>query len=376
MGKRSRKRKANKSAANGAPAAPQKKIEDEAGMDISEDCVNYESPTEADTVPGAPAAAMGADDAESDDDESSADEMELVSKKEDGANNEDSDVEVTFDFYDPTEGDEKSVENFLAEICDSLVVPDAAGLEARKLAKAVCAQTRVGTVVKIDEDAAPIGFITALGVQAHRELLEPLHRCLSSADAPESILRSFVKPVEEGPVGPRVGLILTGRVVNLPVQLIPKLFEALLCEIEWATEDEPTPEQRKAFDLHWFLYITDVYPSAGSEKKQKQKKPTKKKARAAAASNGSKEEDTIAFTRAEDEILLDASTHTVTWDIPGEEAGPEGLTRRKMGMFIKKEKMSGAFENIKRLFGVQIDVEGMDAQPIAAAVADGDENKE
>ena len=35
-----------------------------------------------------------------------------------------------------------------------------------------------------------------------------------------------------------VGLLVSQRVVNLPPQLLPPLYDALFNEISWATEDE------------------------------------------------------------------------------------------------------------------------------------------
>lgn len=35
-----------------------------------------------------------------------------------------------------------------------------------------------------------------------------------------------------------VGLLVSQRVVNLPPQLLPPLYDALFDEVEWATEDE------------------------------------------------------------------------------------------------------------------------------------------
>ncbi len=318
--------------------------------DIDEDCVMYESPDEGKAVPDKNMQSES-------DVESSADEMELEAKDNEEA---EGDVEVTFDFYDPVETDKQPVAIFLSDLCAS-VRPKAGDekgvLDHYALAKTICAQTRVGTVIKISDDAQAIGFITVLAVQEHRELLAPLAECLRKTDAPASMLRSFVEPKEGEPVGSRVGLILTGRVVNLPPQLTPKMFEALLSEVEWATEDEPTAEQRKAFDLHWYLYITDVYPAGGSGPVEKKKKPPKKKSRrkqpATETAATKDKEEQIAFTRIEDEILLNAATYTVSWKIPGEEAGSEGLVRRKMGMFIKKARMDEAFAAIKRLFGME-----------------------
>ena len=35
-----------------------------------------------------------------------------------------------------------------------------------------------------------------------------------------------------------VGLLVSQRVVNLPPQLLPPLYDALFDEVSWATEDE------------------------------------------------------------------------------------------------------------------------------------------
>lgn len=35
-----------------------------------------------------------------------------------------------------------------------------------------------------------------------------------------------------------VGLLISQRVVNLPPQLLPPLYDALFDEVSWATEDE------------------------------------------------------------------------------------------------------------------------------------------
>lgn len=46
-------------------------------------------------------------------------------------------------------------------------------------------------------------------------------------------LRSFL-----GPQAQNVGLLVSQRVVNLPPQLLPPLYDALFDEVSWATEDE------------------------------------------------------------------------------------------------------------------------------------------
>ncbi|KAL0446760.1 UNVERIFIED_CONTAM: protein BCCIP [Sesamum latifolium] len=56
-----------------------------------------------------------------------------------------------------------------------------------------------------------------------------------------------------------VGLVVSQRVVNLPPQLLPPLYDALFDEIEWATEDEPTVELQNFFRFKYYLIMSKIY---------------------------------------------------------------------------------------------------------------------
>lgn len=88
-----------------------------------------------------------------------------------------------------------------------------------------------------------------------------------------------------------VGLLVSQRVVNLPPQLLPPLYDALFDEVEWATEDEvsdniiemafslmsssqvctycnlyfifdllkPTEELQRSFRFKFYLIISKIY---------------------------------------------------------------------------------------------------------------------
>lgn len=321
MGKRSRTKsksaRQQRASNTVAKAASSAKAPAEPPKDVAEDILAYES-ADSDAAPS-----VDADSDSSGPDAGSADEELLAPPPADeGAG---SDVEVTFDFHDPADRDESAVAGLLTSLCAP------AGLDARKVATEVCKQTRVGTVVRVDDNGAPIAVISSLDLCTHRELLAPLRKRIAA-------LGPTVVAALDGKDGSRVALVLSGRVVNLPPQLAPKLFEALIYELQWATEDEPTAELRSMYDVKWFLYMTDVYPTTKT-------KPARKKVRG-------KNEELVAFTCVEDEVLLGAATQTVSWDIEGEEAGPDGIKRRKMAMLIKKDRMDEAFEGIKQMFGV------------------------
>ena len=50
-----------------------------------------------------------------------------------------------------------------------------------------------------------------------------------------------------------VGLLISERIINVPMALSEPLTRAVFDEVAWATEDEPTEERRKAFECTDFL---------------------------------------------------------------------------------------------------------------------------
>uniref|UniRef100_A0A803LS86 Protein BCCIP homolog n=1 Tax=Chenopodium quinoa TaxID=63459 RepID=A0A803LS86_CHEQI len=87
-----------------------------------------------------------------------------------------------------------------------------------------------------------------------------------------------------------VGLVVSQRVMNLPPQLLPHLYNALFDEILWATEDEPTKDLRESFRFKHYILVTRIY---------KQKIGQKRK-----GSSSSNNEDFI-YVKPEDELFFE-----------------------------------------------------------------------
>ncbi|KAK7250446.1 hypothetical protein RIF29_32895 [Crotalaria pallida] len=66
-----------------------------------------------------------------------------------------------------------------------------------------------------------------------------------------------------------VGLLVSQRVVNLPPQLLPPLYNALFDEVSWATEDEPTEDLRSSFKFKHYVILTKIYKHKNVEQKRK-----------------------------------------------------------------------------------------------------------
>ncbi|KAJ8760641.1 hypothetical protein K2173_015308 [Erythroxylum novogranatense] len=175
-------------------------------------------------------------------------------------------VQADFAFFDPKPEDFHGVRILLRTYLDNKKW-DLSGF-----VDLILEQTTVGTVVKIedDEDGAPFSIITALNLGRYKE-----HKCIM--ELREFLLKVCLeKSVKDDLMlflrdeAQNVGLLVSQRVVNLPLQLLPPLYDALFDEVSWATEDEPTEELRKSFRFKHYLLISKVYKQKISDGKKRQ----------------------------------------------------------------------------------------------------------
>lgn len=258
-----------------------------------------------------------------------------------------SDVDVSFDFFDPTPSDASALRTLLAATAAET------GLDARAVADAVVAQTRVGTVVKLSDGAAAVAFVTALGLSGRGALFAGLRAVLTGAVA-AAVTRGLEDDVTRDDASRhRVGVVLTERVVNLPPVLVAKMQEAVFCEIAWATEDEDGPAARRAFRFAKFLYVTDAFckPREGGEDSKRRRK------------EGGTE---FTFARPEDEAWMAAAADVCSWAVDGERPGAQGLTRRRVAMIVPAAKISAMRKRVCEIVGVQMG-DGGDGEEEAAA---------
>lgn len=310
---------------NGHGKSEKKSVRDSV---VDEDYVHYASddgaPNEKGTESGAGSkgvndtvmdADSGDDDISDDDDAMEDEEAEIALA---AAQEDESDVEVTLDFYDPRDKDVSAISSFL----DPWVRRIGHGLNAEPLSKVVCAQTRVGTTVRVEDDDAPVGFISCLNVRRHNDLLSALRKRLlrecgdvKSGEEVKKVLDGCMKG-EGRYENEKMGLILTERVVNMPPPVIPKLLEALFCEIEWAVEDEPTRELREDYRFGWYLYVTEAVtetvPNGSGDSGTK-----KKKQKTAGDKEGG--EERIGFVKVEDEAWFKFAAHKIWWNPPADD---------------------------------------------------------
>ncbi|KAK7359489.1 hypothetical protein VNO77_01449 [Canavalia gladiata] len=175
-------------------------------------------------------------------------------------------VQADFSFFDPKPDDFHGVKTLLQAYLDDQE------WDLSSFVDLILGQTTVGTVVKIedDEDEGVFALVTALNLWRYRE-----HKCFGT-------LKDFLllKARQEEGVADQlrlllgeqardVGLLVSQRVVNLPPQLLPHLYDALFDEVSWATEDEPTEDLRNSFKFKHYIILSKIYMHKNVEQKRK-----------------------------------------------------------------------------------------------------------
>ncbi|KAL3512446.1 hypothetical protein ACH5RR_025163 [Cinchona calisaya] len=197
-------------------------------------------------------------------------------------------VQADFAFFDPKPDDFHGVKVLLQNYLDDKLW-DLSGF-----VDLILGQTTVGSVVKIedDEDEGVYAFVTALNLGRYKD-----YKCIM--ELKEFLLKACREDVPSnlksllGEKAHVVGLLVSQRVVNLPPQLLPPLYDALFDEVSWATEDEPTEELQKSFCFKSYIMISKIYKHRNAIKK---------------IGNSRDGEEPIIYSKPEDEIFHQLSS--------------------------------------------------------------------
>ncbi|XP_024991889.1 protein BCCIP homolog isoform X1 [Cynara cardunculus var. scolymus] len=225
-------------------------------------------------------------------------------------------VQADFAFFDPKPDDFHGVKVLMQTYLDNKEW-DLSGL-----VDLILQQTTVGTVIKIedDEDNGVYGFVTALNLQRYKdfkcmmELKEFLLTMCQDTEIKDN-LRSYL-----GEQAVDVGLLISQRVVNLPPQLLPPMYDGLFDEISWATEDEPTKELRKSFCFKYYLLVSKIYKHKNGDQKKK---------------GSSSSEEAIIYLKPEDEIFHNLSAWSFCFPLRTQQVTTNELKDyRSMGLVM------------------------------------------
>ncbi|XP_002527793.2 protein BCCIP homolog isoform X1 [Ricinus communis] len=188
----------------------------------------------------------------------------------------------------------------------------------------ILGQTTVGTVVKIEDDEDGLFSVTTvLNLGRYKD-----HKCIM--DIKEFLIKVCLERnilddlrLLLGEQAQYVGLLVSQRVVNLPPELLPPLYDALFDEVLWATEDEPTEELRKSFCFKSYLLITKIYKHKNADQKKRQ---------------SSDNEEAIIYIKPEDEIFYKHCSWSCCFPLHSEHVTTHELRNyRLMGLVMAVE---------------------------------------
>ncbi|KLO08164.1 hypothetical protein SCHPADRAFT_894075 [Schizopora paradoxa] len=196
---------------------------------------------------------------------------------DDGNDSDVSMVNVDFDFFAPNpEVDYIAFKRLLMQLFQS----DSEILAVHDLADLILSQPAIGSTVKTDgEDGDPYAFLSVVNVHAHQE--RPCMKAIITYMLEKSTNQPELHNLLQGLLGPEglkssnhVGLIVSERVMNIPVELVPPMYRSLAEEIKEAVR------QNEAFIFSHYIFLTRTYQLTASQFEELQataSEPTKKK---------------------------------------------------------------------------------------------------
>ncbi|KAL1819867.1 hypothetical protein ACET3Z_014736 [Daucus carota] len=241
-------------------------------------------------------------------------------------------VQADFAFFDPKPDDFHGVKVLLQNYLDDKQW-DSSGFT-----DLILAQTTVGTVVKIedDEDNGVYAVASVLNLERYKDqkCIMDIKQFLLEVCQEKSIQQSMKSML--GEQAQDVGLLISQRVVNLPPQLLPPLYDALFDEVSWATEDEPTKELRNSFCFKYYLIVGKIYELKKMNKHNRT----------------SSSEEAIIYTKPEEEILHELCSWSFKFPLHSQEHTAHELKNYKivgLVMAVEATKVATFREQLRSL---------------------------
>lgn len=307
------------------------------------------------------------------DDAEDKNEGEGESSEGEGEDN-DNMLDLEFDFRDPCEEDYHTVSELLKSGTWEFVEPNFS-----ELTDSMVGQGNIGTLIKAhaegDDDTeleSTCGIYTTLNLRQFAHLSWP--RDIGNALIAKAKKHADAKVVEKlqsllhSHAGTEVGLLFHERFMNMPLELVPPLHQALLDDIKWSCTTPDCPEDERPFyRFTHFVGVTRCYGGAqaaaalgeASSSTQVVGKPAvgkRKKCRGRAQSREDGQNAAgLNFAQDEDEFYVRKAEFSFTFPVVVKK-GKEGPTVRgrgqeqRMVFGITRRAFEEAVANIKKAF--------------------------
>ncbi|KAJ5492148.1 BCP1 family [Penicillium expansum] len=193
-------------------------------------------------------------------------------KPEESDSDEDMDmVNVEFEWFDPQPIDFHGLKNLLRQLFDN----DAQIFDMSALADLILSQPTLGSTVKVDgHESDPYAFLSILNLQEHKDkpVVQDLINYLKTKSASNPSLSAASQLLSQTSIPP-IGLILTERLINMPSEIVPPMYNMLQEEIAWAVED------KEPYTFSHYLVLSKNYEEVESKLDQEESRPQKKRRR-------------------------------------------------------------------------------------------------
>lgn len=254
--------------------------------------------------------------------------------------------EVEFEFFDPEEDDFHSVRDLL---CSGTL--GSLDLDFSSLANSIVDQVNIGTMVKSgveeahqtqtqeaaseEDDVTLCGMLTILNLKQFAEeawcktLLALLKLRLDKQ------LQQYILGPAQASGKDQVGLIISERFVNLPLEVIPAMHNVILEDISWSCSTEYCPpEERPFYFFTHFICLARCHWLSATAESEGARQTFQQK-------DGSR----LLFSRAEELALAQAASFVSSFSQPSK----EGLSacQSQPGSSRKKRKAEGGGSIIK-----------------------------
>ncbi|KAI9842595.1 MAG: Mss4p nuclear export [Sclerophora amabilis] len=189
---------------------------------------------------------------------------------EDSGSEDDTDMlNVDFEWFDPQpEHDFHGLKILLRQLFDV----DSQLFDLSSLTDLILSQPLLGSTVKVEgNESDPYAFLTVINLHEHREkqiikdLTSHIVRKASSSNSLSHLSELFTPESTA-----QVGLILTERLINVPSEVVPPMYNMLLEEMSWAVDE------KEPYTFSHYLIISKSYTEVASALEQEDTRPQKK----------------------------------------------------------------------------------------------------
>ncbi|KAF3062145.1 Protein BCP1 [Daldinia childiae] len=203
-------------------------------------------------------------------------------------------VNVDFEWFnfDP-EIDFHGTKSLLRQLFDV----DATLFDISGLADLILSQPTIGSTVKVDgKETDAYAFLTALNLHEHREKkqIADLTRYICEKAKTNEALAGIPDLISSGK---HVGLVLSERLINMPSEISPPMYNMLIDEVEAAVED------KEPYEFSHYLIISKTYHEIESTLDVEERKRKK-----------GKQDATMFYFHPEDEVLQKHAVASGSYD--------------------------------------------------------------